>query len=162
MKKVIVVLAIVLIIGVFASGCRKSIGDRIAENIVEDLTGGEVDISGDGEAITIETEEGSFSVGDTMAWPDGLMGNLAELNATILSVVDSGENGCTVIFCNMAEADAQQYVQSLKDLGYTVDAMDLSDEESICHMGNNQNGDMVSFICTAETGEGTVFFKQSN
>ena len=69
MKKMIAILVIVLIFGVFVSGCRKSVGDRIAEGIAEDMTGADVDISGDGENVTIETGEGTFSAGENVEWP---------------------------------------------------------------------------------------------
>jgi len=158
MKKVIVLLVIVMIVGVFVSGCRKSIGDRIAEGIVEDITGGEVDISGDGEDVTIETEDGSFSVGESMDWPGGSMADLPKPNATITGVMDAGEDGCTVVFTDMSKGDSDKYMEDIKAKGYTEDSMNMSDADGIWYVGSNQNGAVVTFTYTNESGEGMVAY----
>src|SRR5690625_2278539 len=77
----------VLGLALAATGCA-SIGDRIgeftsekvSEKILEEATGGDVDINIDadsGEAeISIDTEDGSFALGAgtfTEGWPDGLV-----------------------------------------------------------------------------------------
>lgn len=158
MKKVIVVLIIVLILCVFVSGCRKSIGDRIAENVLENNTDADVDISGDGKNVTIETDEGTISTGEDMKWPGDAMGNLPEPDAAIIGFVDNGDQGCSVAFGEMSKADAEKYVEFLKDLGYTENPMSMSDDNSIFYMGSAQDGAMATLTYTIETGEGMIAY----
>jgi len=158
MKKVVAVLLIALIFGVFASGCRKSIHDRAAEKMLEDMTEADVDISGDGENVTIETEDGTISAGDSMDWPGDRMADLPEPDATITGVVESGDGGCSVVFSGMSTADAEAYLVSVKSLGYTENAMNMNDDESLWYVGATQDGATVTFTYTNETGDGMIAY----
>jgi len=157
-KKYAVILIIVLLAGIFVSGCRKSVGDRIAENVLEDMTDADVDISGDGKNVTIETEEGSFSAGEDIHWPGESLGDLPKPDATIIGVVDNGEQGCSAAFKEMSKADAEQYVESIKALGYTGNVMNMSDDESIFYMGSTEDGAIATFTYTIETEEGLIAY----
>lgn len=158
MKKGIVILVIALILGLCVSGCRKSVGDRIAEGIAEDMTGADVDVSGDGKNVTVETEEGTFSAGEDIDWPGDAMGNLPKPDAAIIGVVDNGDQGCSVAFGEMSRADAEQYIESIKTLGYTESSMNMADDESIFYMGSTQDGTMATLTYTIETEEGMIVY----
>lgn len=82
-----IVVASALGLALAATGCA-SIGDRmgefasekVSEKILEEATGGDVDINIDAEsgeaAISVDTEDGSFALGAgtfTEGWPDGLV-----------------------------------------------------------------------------------------
>jgi|GEM_PF-2087918 len=158
MKKVIVILVIVLVLSVFVSGCRKSIGDRIAEGMLEDITGADVDVSGDGEDVTIQTEDGSFSVGESMDWPGGSMADLPKPDAAITGVMDAGADGCTVVFGEMKKADAEKYVETIKALGYTESSMNMTDGDGIWYVGSKEDGSSVTFTYTYESEDGMIAF----
>ena len=86
------------------------------------------------------------------------MGNLPKPDATITGVVDNGDQGCSVVFSDMNKADAEKYVESIKALGYTENAMNMSDDESIFYMGSIQDGAMATLTYTIETGEGMIAY----
>jgi hypothetical protein len=78
-----VALAALLVIGATA-GCNPE--EEAAEEIIEQTTGGDVEIDDDGESVTIETEDGSMEItgGDGAAVPDGFPDDMPLYEGTIV------------------------------------------------------------------------------
>lgn len=85
-KAFIIFILLIVVLSTLMTGCKKKIEEKIVENIIEESTGGEVDISND--TTTIKTEKGETKVGGDIKWPNGKMGNLPELKANVTMFVE--------------------------------------------------------------------------
>ncbi|NYB73436.1 hypothetical protein HZF24_04715 [Sedimentibacter hydroxybenzoicus DSM 7310] len=158
MKKTIsCLLAILMLTALVGCGAKEKIAEKAAEEFIEGIGGGNVDI--DGDKFTIEGEDGgSITAGDNLPWPGDKMGDLPKPKATIAAVLnDDGEQQCTVTYEGMEKDDAEAYVEKLKALGYTG-GMELSDADMIMTGGLNENGDAAEFIYNFSAKEGFISY----
>lgn len=158
MKKTIsCLLAILMLAALVGCGAKEKIAEKAAEEFIEGIGGGNVDI--DGDNLTIEGEDGeNFAAGDNLSWPGDKMGDLPEPKASVSAVLnDDATQQCTVAYQGMEKDDAEAYVEKLKKLGYTG-GMDLSDADMIMTSGYNSAGDKVDFIYNTTAKEGTISY----
>jgi len=97
MKRVMAITAVlvsILLILVFAAGCKRSIAERLTEKAVEKAvegaieseSGGEVDIDLDEGQVNIQSDEGEISYGTGSDLPEGFPSNVPLYNnMTIMS-----------------------------------------------------------------------------
>ena len=110
MKKAIAII-MALIIMLALSGCFSP--QKAIENVIKSQTGVDVDISNDGETVTISGKDGDDDVSYTIGgqkWPSDKMGDLPELKCTVLSTVSTGD-GSVVVFEGVSRDDAKAYIQ---------------------------------------------------
>ena len=68
---------LVVAAALLAAGCgSEDVGEKIAEKVVENQTGEDVDINVDGDKVKIEGKDGSFEVGASTELPDGWPGDV--------------------------------------------------------------------------------------
>jgi hypothetical protein len=96
--------------------------ENAAERAIEDATGGDADIDIDGEDVTIETSEGTFTSGQGL--PDGFPSEVPLIEGEVqtgLSGSGTGSDGgfAVVVATDLdGEAAAEQAASLLTDAGY--------------------------------------------
>ncbi len=149
------IIALIVIIAVFAVGCKKSIEEKITENIIEEAVDGEVDL--DGDTSTIKTEEGSTQIGENLKWPKDKMGKLPELKANISMVMDDANSQFVMVtFEDLNGKDATKYIEAIKALGY-VATYETTTSDLVSFSGNHEDGTMVTLMYS-NAGDGSISY----
>ncbi len=143
MKRTIAMMLTVLMMAASSAGCGKSSAEKATEDLVKDLTGMNVDLSGDSGMSSLKDDAGNgIQVGLDLEWPKDHMGDLPKLEGSIISVL-TAETGSSLTVQDVSREDVDAYMQELKDLGYT-------DELSENEMTGN------SFTFSARKDDGVV------
>lgn len=121
---------------------------KIAEKVIEDATGGKVDIHKD--TATIKTEHGETKVGENQKWPKDKMGDLPELKTNITMVIEDYDkekdiNLGMVYFSDLKKNDAEKYVEAIKNLKYES-VLESSSGDGFMYSGKNEKGAEVVFF----------------
>ncbi len=133
----------ILILVIISTGCKKTIEEKIVENLVEDATGADVDINKD--STTIKTGSSETKVGNNLKWPKDKMGNLPELKANITTAMEDKELTLSMIYFDALDKDeASKYVGKIKDLGYES-VFETSDTNGFMYSGKDEDGSEVIF-----------------
>lgn len=133
----------ILILVIISTGCKKTIEEKIVENLVEDATGADVDINKD--SATIKTGSSETKVGNNLKWPKDKMGNLPELKANITTAMEDKELTLSMIYFDALDKDeASKYVGKIKDLGYES-VFETSDTNGFMYSGKDEDGSEVIF-----------------
>lgn len=161
-KSFIIFIMIIVIIVSLMTGCKKKIGEKIAEKVIEDATGGKVDIHKD--TATIKTEHGETKVGENQKWPKDKMGDLPELKTNITMVIEDYDkekdiNLGMVYFSDLKKNDAEKYVEAIKNLKYES-ALESSSGDGFMYSGKNEKGAEVVFSYM-EDGTGSISYTDS-
>ena len=151
-KTFFVILALVLALTMLCA-CSPT---KIIEKAIEKETGQVVKIDNDGDTITMQGKDGDsvmIASGDDLKWPADKMGPLPEMKGKITSVI-AGEKGCNVMLDGVARADADAYIQKLKD-------MNLSDVygnelETMATFGGAGDDYSVTFVFSGDDKSGTA------
>jgi len=139
MKRVFTV-CLILIVLLTLAGCKSPseiAAEKLTEKVLSEATGGKVNI--DGDKITIETKDGSVSLGGT-EWPQDKMGkNIPKLDGKVNYVANSDEL-CMIVVEEVKSADFEKYLEKVKDAGYNQDEVNFSDSSSVSYMATNADG----------------------
>lgn len=139
MKKAFTVCLILLFLFTLV-GCKspsEMAAEKLTEKVLGEATGGKVNI--DGDKITIETKDGSVSLGGT-EWPQDKMGkNIPKLDGKVNYVANSDEL-CMIVVEEVKSADFEKYLEKVKDAGYNQDEVNFSDSSSVSYMATNADG----------------------
>ncbi len=142
-KAFIISIILIVILATLTTGCKKKIEDKIAEKIIEDATGGKVDINKD--TATIKTEQGETKVGDNLKWPKDKMGNLPELKANIIMLTEDKDKTLVFLSFDSLKKDvAEKYVESIKELKYES-VFETASGDGFMYSGKDEDGSEVVF-----------------
>lgn len=141
-KFIVMLLSILMVLSLTSCGVRQSLNEKIvekvAEGVVDKATGGAADIDFDKDKITIKGKDGEeFSIGDTK-WPKtGAAKLIPELKkGKIVSAINS-DTACLIMIEQVEEKDFKQYVEELKDRGFTNDVV-----EHMSELGQSYNASL--------------------
>lgn len=115
----IALLALVL----FGAGCTKKAAEQTAEKAIESTTNGQADVDIDNDQVTVNTNAGSWQVGESVSLPSGFPEDVYVINGTIKSAMTLTENeGYTVaIETNVTWSQAKTtYESELAEDGWTI------------------------------------------
>ncbi|HOL17292.1 MAG TPA: hypothetical protein PLY40_03280 [Bacillota bacterium] len=127
---VVILLCLALLLPVGGCGLRKKvseeISEKITEGILEQVAGENVDIDLEGESITIEGEEGEFTIGGS-EWPKGKAADLIpRFDKGTITATMSTDEGCWITIEEVEEDDFNGYVEALKGAGFTENSQESS------------------------------------
>ncbi len=164
-KTLIIVLAIVAVVvvlpvivfSIFAFWLSR--GDNAAnltENIIESATGSDVEISEDGSSFSIETDEGSISVGEQKL-PDNLPSSVVVYdNQKVVSVFTSTETNSTIWTFSSETSDGidkvNEYIKSKYAEGGWVMTSTSSYNGSVTYSFEKDNLTSVITVMPGENG----------
>jgi len=111
--------------------------EKLTEKVLGEATGGKVNI--DGDKITIETKDGSISLGGT-EWPNDMMGkNIPKLDGKVTYVANSDEL-CMIVVEEVKSSEFEKYLKKVKDAGYTQNEVNYSDSSSVSYTATSADG----------------------
>ena len=137
-KSVVLIVILAVLLSLVGCGFRKNIerkvSDKITEGILEKVVGDDVDVNFDDGEMSFKGGDGSeFTIGST-EWPEGKAIDLIPefKKGEIASVLNSDKT--SVIYIDGVEkADYEEYVEQVKGLGFTDDAVDLTVSDAIAY-----------------------------
>lgn len=159
MKKVIVTFVFLICAVFLFAGCgEKSMEEKVAEAISEEITDVEMDITDDDGNVIIETENGSVELesGENLQWPEGKTGDLPELAGNIVFVSVDDNGGATISLENVEKSDAESYFEQIIALGYI--GTNMTDETEVFFSGRIDEKNEVTFNYNFETKEALIIF----
>lgn len=159
-KIIIIFILLTATFSTLITGCQKKAEEKMAEKIIEDATGAEVDISGD--TTTIKTDEGETKIGENQKWPKDKMGDLPELKANITMVMEDYDkekdiNLGMVYFDSLKKDDAEKYLGYIKELKYES-FFEVFNDDGFIYSGKNEDGAEVVFSYTDDGGTGSLSY----
>lgn len=159
-KIIIIFILLTATFSTLLTGCQKKAEEKMAEKIIEDATGAEVDISGD--TTTIKTEKGETKIGENQKWPKDKMGDLPELKANITMVMEDYDkekdiNLGMVYFDSLKKDDAEKYLGYIKELKYES-FFEVFNDDGFIYSGKNEDGAEVVFSYTDDGGTGSLSY----
>jgi hypothetical protein len=156
--RLIVLAALLTSIAVCNVGCNlgEKIGTKITEEMVEESLGEDVEVEIDGDKANYSTEEGELSIdGDAVTfegedgtvissgteneWPEGDAANcLPKLTCGVITYVMNGPEACMLMVEEITEEDYSQYLQEVKEAGYTENQTESVAEGLKIYSGSNK------------------------
>jgi hypothetical protein len=124
-------------------------GEAIAEKMIEDAGGGDVDI--DGDKVTIKGENGEeITVGGTQ-WPESeLAKSIPEFkDGEVASVLDSTDS-VIITLESVKEEDATSYFEAIKN-DFKEESFEATDQESMSYWAKNTEGISVGLQYSVDT-----------
>lgn len=118
----IVVVAVLIIGSLFNNFIGRMTGEKLAENILENQFGGDVDINSSNGSVSVNTKDGSFSSGDSVKWPSNIPNDIPKFTSGKLVAVVSNLNGSKswqISATDVSKNDFTSYHNSLKSNGWT-------------------------------------------
>ncbi len=153
MKKRFTLIFIVLVaVSFLGCGAKEKLEDKaaeaIAEKVIEESSGGDVDI--DGDKVTVKGEDGEEAIFGSTDWPTSeLATNIPEFKGgKIVAVMEANDS----LIISIEEAngkDFENYLNKIKET-YTEQSYDMKTEESITYSASNDKGVSVTIIYGAD------------
>lgn len=132
---IIIVVVVLVVLGVGGYFVQrfvvKKAGEKITESLLGGALGGKVDVSSNGDGVSISNENGSIGTGESAKWPADMPSSVPTFSYGKISMSTKVDNSWSVIY-ESVEADAQsKYVAALKSKGWT-------ENEEVIDMGETK------------------------
>ncbi|HZJ58140.1 MAG TPA: DUF6591 domain-containing protein [Clostridia bacterium] len=158
-KLIILSICIAVLLSFVGCGYKRKVEEKLAnkitEGILDKVAGNNTNVNIEDDKITIEGEDGSKLAIGSSEWPEGKAADLIPefKRGKIASTMDMGAS-CTIIVDDVERKDFDEYLQVIKDKGYTKDSMDMSTEELISYFASyEKDKSTISLGYTMETKE---------
>ena len=122
-KLVIIIVAVLAVLGVGGYLLNRYVINKTAEEIIEQGTGADVDIQGDGECVSVQTDQGSTDIGTAAEWPSDLPSGIPEFTAgklTASTKVNTTPANWSIVVSEVTESYVNKYKDSLVANGFAV------------------------------------------
>ena len=134
-KTIVVLLATLMMLSLASCGVRQSLDEKIAEKVTEGVmnkaTGGEANIDIDKGELTLKGEDGEKITFGGNKWPEGdAAKQIPEFKKGKIVTAMNSDKACTIAIEKVEEKDYKQYVEKLKDRGFTNDVSEFTSESS--------------------------------
>jgi hypothetical protein len=156
-KMIVILLAGVMLLSPGGCGAKKKLSEKVAEKvtegIIEKATGGEVKLDINKDKVTVKGKDGEVLSFGENEWPKGQAADLIPefKKGKIITTMNSDE-GCAVLLEGVDESDFQQYVEALKNAGFTNNMTEIQDEKEMGFYGSTEEGALVSIYYSANDG----------
>lgn len=153
-KFIVILLSVVMLLSLGACGAKKKLNEKVAEKItegvIEKATGGEAQLDIDKDRLTIKGKDGEeYSFGEN-EWPKGKKADLIPefKKGKIVSVMNSDDTS-VIILEEVEENDFKEYIEKLRDLGFTNNVIEVSSGEDMGFYANSNEETVVSVTYNA-------------
>jgi hypothetical protein len=164
-KKIMVVLiSTLMVLSLTSCGVREKVNEKISEKVTETVinkaTGGAADIDIDGDKLSIKGEDGEELTIGGSEWPDsGAASMVPEFkHGTVVSAFNS-ETSCLIVLEEVKEQDYKDYLDELKELGYTKNSTSFSSDSSYNYGATADNDSTISVTYDAGNQTVTIAFE---
>jgi len=153
---IVIVVAVLVVLGLAGYFLQKLVfqktGEKIAESILEGATGGDVDVTSNGEGISVSNEDGSLDIGKNASWPSDMPSDVVEFKGGDIEMADKYDSTWTVSISNASSQEISAYIEDLKSSGW--DQSEASFDTGSASMTQLSNGKYnISII---DNGDGTA------
>jgi len=141
MKKTIILSLVVVLSGtLLLAGCGEK---KAAEKAVEKASNGAVDVDIDNNKVTINTNEGTIEVGDSVKLPSDFPSDVYVIDGTIKGVTHISENKGYTVSIETTKSVSQaktEYENELKEEGWNITfSMNIQNGASMTAEKDNRN-----------------------
>jgi hypothetical protein len=156
---VVVILAILSIGGYLISRyLLNKVAEQTTESLIEGATGGKVDIDSEGEDVSIETEDGSYSMTGSNEWPSDIPSSVPEFTyGNVAGSSKSSSDGSTswsITFAEVKSGAYDSYTAELKKAGWGETSNVNSGGSQMVNMENNEY--YLIFTCDTNENSGSL------
>lgn len=152
-RTIILVFTFLLILSLV--GCKSAAEmaeEKIAEEITEEMVGGNVDI--DGEQVTITGEDGETTTLGGTEWPEGeVASKIAEFKKGVVTYVVESDTECYIQLGEVEEEDYLEYLETIKEDGFTENTISSSFDGGTLYAADNGEGIFINLACNYESNE---------
>lgn len=153
-KKLIYLFMFVMVLSLTGCGTKQKLEEKVAEKVIEDASGGKVDI--DGDTIKMQGKDGEdITIGGTK-WPNSdLVKNIPKFeDGTIISVMETKDTS----IINLDQVKKEDFVKYLEEIkkDYTEEAYEVTSEGNVTYGANNVDGINVQIFYMDKTVNITV------
>ena len=153
-KKLIYLFMFVMVLSLTGCGTKQKLEEKVAEKVIEDASGGKVDI--DGDTIKMQGKDGEdITIGGTK-WPNSdLVKNIPKFeDGTIISVMETKDTS----IINLDQVKKEDFVKYLEEIkkDYTEEAYEVTSEGNVTYGANNVDGISVQIFYMDKTVNITV------
>lgn len=159
MKRIVVSVVVLILVTLFA-GCgvkdkmEEKAGEALGEKIIEEMTGGNVDI--DGDTITVEGEDGEEAVFGETKWPSSsLAKKIPEFKDGKVTSVMNMDQALVIFLEEVAAKDFVDYLDDIKK-DYAEEVYEVNSDNAITYSAANSEGVRVQLVYMDETVSITV------
>jgi hypothetical protein len=140
---VVVVLAILSIGGYLISRfLLNKVTEQTTESLIEGATGGKVDIDSDGDEVSVETEDSSYSMNGKSEWPSDMPASVPEFTYGTVEASSKSSSGedtsWSVTFTDVNSGAYDNYTAALKNAGWNETGNLSSSGSQISNMENDE------------------------
>lgn len=149
---VVVVIAALGLVGYF--GVRylfNKTGEELVENALESSTGENVDYEYDDDGATLETEDGTTSVGTMAEWPSGMPSSAPKFDQGTITYSSTTTGSWSVIYEEIDSTDLSSYKTLLENNGWTIVSTSTSTQSGQSIQAENDAYDL--YIIAFEEGK---------
>ena len=136
----------------FTEGCQKSseeIAEKMAEEIIERSSGGDVDIDYSDNSMSFETEQGTINMGITEEWPDKIPLSVPKFSSgKIVSATETDTGNALNVFVVIEEitsGDFDKYKSDVEGAGWTITTSSKMDNDFVFIATKEKASIMASF-----------------
>jgi len=147
---ILVVIAVLILLGGVGYFLQQKSAEKTAEKVIEDATGGKVDISEGGNKVTIETDEGKLTVGQNQI-PDNFPSDVpVYTGAEVITSSESGDNFTLALKSTDTVSKVSDYYNGeVKSNGWTIaNSSNIAGSTSITA---TKDGRQLNIVITKDT-----------
>jgi hypothetical protein len=125
------------------------IGEMVGESIVEGITGSDIDINGD--SVTLTGEDGEEVTFGSTEWPDNeIIKRIPKFSKGEIETSYITDEGGSLAIINVAKADYDDYVEQIKQAGFTVDPQTMEADDLLIYTASDAENYIVSLSYAVE------------
>lgn len=149
MKKILIgLLAFMLVLSFAGCGAKEKAGEALAEKIIEEAGGGDVDI--DGDKVVIKGEDGEEAIFGETEWPTSdLAKSIPEFKSGKVVTVMEMNNSLLIALEKASKEDFADYLDEIKKT-FTEEGYDMKSEGNVTYGAQNGEGIGVTLIYTTD------------
>ena len=98
----------------------EKVGEELVENALESSTGGNVDYDYDDDGATLESEDGTTSVGSKAEWPSDMPSSVPKYSSGEITYSSTTAESWYLMYENINSADLTSYKSALEEAGWEI------------------------------------------
>lgn len=161
-NKIIILIILVLIVSVFATGCQNKDDGKLEVNAEENIAKEDIDVD---EATDVDKEDEAEDENETdytvtfdgEEWPTGSMDGIPEIPGNITSVFTNSDTR-HIQMESVMKKDAEYLVEEVKSLGFTVELKESNSKSSIIFIGKHEDKRRVTFKWSDDKGQTEIIY----
>lgn len=145
MKKILVyLLAFALLFSFAGCGAKENLEDKIAEKIIEETGGVDLDI--DGDQYTIKGDNGETIIFGETEWPDSELASIIpEFKGGTINGVMAYPDSIVITVESAKHEDVSSYFEAIKK-DFSLGVYEMNSTDSVTWTGSNEDGMNVALV----------------